>query len=204
MSTQRRRVLAKSGLIIPTDGIYIEGLNRKVYAVDNWQSSYGANSIVVASGDVKFRMALTQAPSSMAMSVNAYAPLDKYLTGKLGEDEAKLDYDGAGNTANILKVEPSTSCAAGYCNAYIFPDGKTKGYLPSFGQLWLIWEFRDVVDNVLSACGGDTIITSYKNYWSSTYEGNTKFYQIFWQGSISSGGQWPNREYYARPFADIT
>ena len=96
-------MLEDSKLIIPANGIYIEGLNRKVYTVDNWQRSYGANSIVVASSKAKFRIALTEAPSTMQISSNYAAPLENYME-RLSETSAKADYDGAGNTAKMLKI----------------------------------------------------------------------------------------------------
>ena len=169
MSTQRRRVLENSGLI--SDGIYIEGLNGKFYTVDNWHGGNDANSVVVASGDVKFRIALTQAPSYMTMGMVDSAPLNDYMTA-LDYDAALSDYDGAGNTAKIIQSEycSGTTYAAGYCNAFTFPDGKTKGYLPALGQLHLVCANSEALNTALSVCGG-TVIPTESWSWSSTFSG---------------------------------
>jgi hypothetical protein len=47
---------------------------------------------------------------------------------------AKTDYNGRLNTDAILSLKPDTDLAAGYCNSFIFPDGVTKGHLPSCGE----------------------------------------------------------------------
>ena len=201
MSTQRRRVLEDGGLIIPTDGVYIEGLDGKAYTVDNWQGGNAANSVIVASGDVKFRMALTQPSNNMAIGSHT-DPLDNYMTAISDETAAKADYNGSGNTANIIKMRPSTDYAAGYCNSFTFPDGKTKGFLPSLGQLNLAYQNKADVDAALSKCGGTAMFGGY--YWSSTFAGVGGNYRYCWVLYWSDGSVYDNylRNYrYVRPFA---
>ena len=210
MSTQRRRVLENSGLIIPADGVYIEGLDGRAYTVDNWKGGNDANSIVVASGDVKFRIALTDAPSTMMIyssgTLEGTADLQNYLTA-LAYPEALVDYDGAGNTANILKKVSSTGYAAGYCDAFVFPDGKTKGYLPALGQLNLAYQNKSAVDTALSKCGGAALDERFYYYWSSTFWGvndsNALFWYLIWdEGYVEEG--YVMGDNYVRPFADIS
>ena len=197
MSTQRRRVLENAGI---SDGVYIEGLDGKAYTVDKWQGGNAANSVIVASGDVKFRIALTQ-PSSMAIGSRT-DPLDNYMTAISNQTAAKADYNGSGNTANILKVRPSTEYAAGYCNSFVFPDGKTKGFLPSLGQLNLAYQNKAAVDAALSKCGGTAMSTEY--YWSSTFWGvggsRRRCWGLGWSdGDVGILGL--NYNGYVRPFA---
>ena len=206
MSTQRRRVLDGSGkLVIPADGVYIEGLDGKAYTVDNWQGSNAANSIVVASGDVKFRIALTEPKGSIYMG-GYHNSFENYMTA-LGYAEAKADYNGLGNTANILKVQPSTSYAAGYCDAYIFPDGKTKGYLPALGQWELAYQNKTAINDALSKCGG-TAVRSYF-HWSSTfysngYEKERSFWCLNWRNGQADTTFTLGTDAYVRPFADLS
>ena len=210
MITQRRRVLeGRKKLVIPANGVYIEGLDGKVYSiylnqgVDVWQSGKTANSIIVASGDVKFRIALTQ-PSSMA--IGSFAdPLENYMTAISDRTAAKADYNGSGNTANIMKLQSSTAYAAGYCNAFTFPNGKAKGFLPSWGQLNLAYQNKAAVDAALSKCGGTAMFGGY--YWSSTFWGVRGGYRGCWilswsDGYVSDDGL--NGSLYVRPFADLT
>ena len=206
MSTQRRRVLENSGLIIPADGVYIEGLDGRAYTVDNWKGGNAANSIVVASGDVKFRVALTEPLKSMRMSGSFTDTLENYMTALSDLSKALADYDGAGNTAKIMQVQPSTDYAAGYCNAFIFPDGKTKGFLPSLGQLNLVNQNVSDVNAALSKCGG-TAMNEYA-HWASTFWGlkgvYRKFYVMKLDGfdSISIFNLVDHN--YVRPFGDIS
>ena len=203
MGTQRRRVLENSGLIIPADGVYIEGLDGKAYTLDGWQGGNNANSVIVASGDVKFRIALTE-PSEMAISSDYEDPLENYMAAISGETEAIADYDGAGNTAKILQMQPSTGYAAGYCDAFVFPDGKTKGFLPSLGQLNLAYQNKAAVDAALTTCGGTAMTTSH--YWASTFSrvsGSRRRCWVFgWNyGSAKDGNL--NYDNYVRPFANL-
>ena len=203
MSTQRRRVLEDGGLIIPTDGVYIEGINGKFYTVDNWKGGNAANSVIVASGDVKFRIALTQ-PSNKAIGNSHTDPLEYCMTAISDETAAKADYNGSGNTANIMKLQSSTAYAAGYCNNFIFPDGKTKGFLPSLGQLYLAYQNKAFVDAALAACGGTAMNTS-NYYWSSTFwgviRGNRRCWGLYWSdGDVYFSG-YVDFDRFVRPFA---
>ena len=202
MSTQRRRVLADTKM---HDGVYIEGLDGKAYTVDNWQGGSAANSVIVASGDVKFRIALIRPPYQMTISLEYDCPFENYMTAISDYAAAQNDYNGSGNTANILKVDSSTDCAAGYCNAFIFPDGKTKGCLPSFGQLKLVHKNKTAVNAALNKCGGVAMVETY--YWSSTFFGASGNYRYFWIINWNSGGyDYVEKDsvYYVRPFADLT
>ena len=198
MSTQRRRVLENAGI---SDGVYIEGLDGKAYTVDKWQSGNTANSVIVASGDVKFRIALTQ-PSNMA--IGSYTdPLEKYMTAISDRTAAKADYNGSGNTANIMKLRSSTAYAAGYCNAFTFPNGKTKGFLPSLGQLNLAYQNKAAVDAALSKCGGTAMIGEY--YWSSTFwgvDGDGRIcWRLYWSSGYVGSDYGLHYDFYVRPFA---
>ena len=206
MSTQRRRVLEDGGLIIPADGVYIEGLDGKAYTVDKWQGGNTANSVIVASGDIKCRMALTEAPSTMQISSSCYEPLENYMTAVGSIKAAIANFDGAGNTTNILKVQPNTGYAAGYCNAFVFPDGKTKGFLPSYGQIYLAFKNKAAVDAALSACGGTAMKEGVFNYWSSTfykYSNCRACSAIFWGHGMHSSFTLDEFQ-CVRPFADIS
>lgn len=185
-----------------SSGVFIEATNGMLYTSSEWSSSKTANSIVVAGNGVSFRMAVTQAPSAMPISSSYTDPLENYMTGISDATAAKADYNGSGNTANIIKMQPSTDYAAGYCNAFTFPDGKTKGFLPSLGQLNLAYQNKAAVDAALSKCGGTAMTNDY--YWSSTFWGVDGNYRICWRlnwsdGYVNYNGL--NSNYYVRPFA---
>ena len=184
------------------NGIYIEATDGTRYASSNWVSSKTPNSIVVVSDSIRFRMALNEL-SRKDLSSNYYDPIENYMTGTTSSATALSDYDGAGNTANILKTQPSTDYAAGYCNAYVFPDGKTKGYLPALGQLNLAYQNKDAIEAAIRKCGGTTMTSYY--YWSSTfnevYSNNRYCWVLHWSdGEINTWGI--NQDMYVHPFAD--
>ena len=206
MSTQRRRVLEDDGgkTTITDNGVYIEGLNGKFYTKDNWQYGHAANSVVVASGDVKFRVALTE-PSDMALSNSYYTPFENYM-GTSDSTAAKADYDGAGNTEKMLNAQPSTAYAAGYCNAFVFPDGRTKGYLPSLGQLNLLYQYRPAIYNTLTKCGG-TYLKNDGYYWSSTFGAispRRMFWEFSWKDGFTMIYDGLTDHHYVRPFANLS
>ena len=160
------------------DGAYIEDKDYGLYAYQTWSSgnNANANSVVVASANHSCRIALTQISSSMAMNPNYTDPWETYLSGTTNAGTtdstvALTDYNGAVNTQLIVeKCQSSTEYAAGACNAYTFPDGTTKGYLPSLGELNLAYQNKAAIDKVLAACGGTVFASGY--HWSSTFYGS--------------------------------
>ena len=187
-----------------SNGVFIEAIDGMLYTSSNWNSNKTANSIVVISDSARFRMALEPSSSFMQMSTNHYEPLDAYMTAISNQTAARADYDGVGNTANILKVQPSTKYAAGYCNAFIFPDGNTKGFLPSLGQLYLVYQNKEAVSAALRTCGGTAMSINYY-YWSSTFYGLDGDYRICWQLDLGNGNAYERHNlgnyFYVCPFA---
>ena len=119
-------------------------------------------------------------------------------------EQAKLDMKSVENTDNILKLQSSTNRAAGYCNSFTFPDGKTKGLLPALGWLQTAYDNKAAVDACLAACGATAMDTS--NYhWASTFWGvNGNAYRNCWILRWSDGyvGYYTlNTSLRVRPFA---
>ena len=191
------------------NGVFIEATDGTLYSPFAWASNKTPNSIVVSSDSVRLRIALTEPSSIMAISSAYTDPLDNYMTAISDATAAKADYNGSGNTANIIKMQPSTAYAAGYCNSFTFPDGKTKGFLPSLGQLNLAYQNKATVNAALTACGGTAMDEgTYNNYWSSTFWG---FYsesgaRDCWTFHWSDGNVAYSSNLiignYVRPFAD--
>ena len=153
-------------------------------------------------------MALTEPSSQMAIGSRDDAPLEQYMTAISDSTKAKADYDGAGNTAKIIQSEycSGTTYAAGYCNAFTFPDGKTKGFLPSLGQWNLAYLNKEAITATLSACGGTPMIAGWGDYWSSTFYGKHSSSRSCWffewiYGSIDNSGYYLNSSLHVRPFA---
>lgn len=204
MNDARRRAMSLKDMTIP-NGVYIEAITGKLFTADKWDGSLTANSIVVISDDVSFRIALTQSRGTMRISANYNGPLENYMTAISDKAQAKLDMKSSENTANIMKLQSGTGYAAGYCNAFTFPDGKTKGLLPALGWWQTAYDNKAAIDACLSACGGTAISTS-NHHWTSTFwgiyssSGNRECWMLHWSdGRVGHGGMhgWN----WVRPFA---
>ena len=110
------------------------------------------------------------------------------MTAISDSSQAKLDMKSAENTANIMKLQSGTGYAAGYCNSFTFPDGKTKGLLPALGWLQTAYDNKAAVDACLATCGATAMDTS--NYhWASTFWGvNSTSNRGCWVLRWSDGG----------------
>lgn len=186
----------------PNNGVYIQDVNGKLWGMEEWDNSVKPNAIAVISNEAKFLIALTEPTSCMRISSGCIDPFEEYMMCAMYSAIALSDYDGAENTASIMKMLPSTDYAAGYCNAFTFPDGKTKGFLPSLGQLNLAYQNKAAVSAALSKCGGTAMTNGY--YWSSTFWGVNGNHRYCWNLYWSDGGvncSYLNSRTYVRPFA---
>lgn len=160
-------------------GVFIEATDGTLYQSTEWEGTKTANSIVVKQPTAAFRIALTQSSSTMNIHSNSEGKLENYMTAISDIAQAKLDMKSAENTANIMKLQSGTDYAAGYCNAFTFPDGKTKGLLPALGWLQTAYDNKAAVDACLAACGA-TAMNTYNNYWTSTFWGVSGSYRVCW------------------------
>ena len=186
-------------------GVFIEATDGTLHQSTEWTGAKTANSIVVKQPTVAFRIALTQSSSTMQIHSSSLGTLENYMTAISDEAQAKLDMKSAENTANIMKLQSGTGYAAGYCNAFTFPDGKTKGLLPALGWLQTAYDNKAAVDACLAACGATAMDTS-KFHWASTFWGvnstsNRACWILSWSdGVVSYYGL--NGSSRVRPFAE--
>ena len=186
----RRRMMSLKKQTPLLNGVYIEATNGKLFTSDKWTGSLTANSVVVIQGEVRFRIALTQSSSTMQIHSSYSGKLENYMTAIRDSSQAKLDMKSAENTANIRKLQSGTDYAAGYCNSFTFPDGKTKGLLPALGWLQTAYDNKAAVDACLAACGATAMDTS-DYHWSSTFWGvdktSSRNYRRCWVLNWSNG-----------------
>lgn len=202
MNNRRRMMVSKD---IPiTNGVYIEATNGKLFTANKWTGNLTPNSVVVIHNSVSFRIALTQSSDLMKIHSSYAGALERYMTAFSDAPSAKLDMQSAENTASIMKVQSGTGYAAGYCNSFTFPDGKTKGVLPALGWLWTAYNNKAAVDACLAACGATAMDTT-EPHWSSTFWGVNIIYRRCWvlkwsDGSLSYGNL--SNIARVRPFAE--
>ena len=185
-------------------GVFIQDKSGKLWTTDSWDTSNNsnANAIAVLTSNVKVLVALTDSGGTKQIHSSYSGALENYMTA-VNTTQAKADYKGAENTANIMKLQSSTSYAAGWCNAFTFPDGKTKGHLPSLGEFWEVYQNKSLVDAALSKCGGTAINTS-DYHWCSTFWGISEPYRKCWSLTWRDGGVYGNGLFdngYVRAFA---
>lgn len=160
-------------------GVFIEATDGTLHQSTEWTGAKTANSIVVKQPTVAFRIALTQSTNTMQIHSSYSGTLENYMTAIGDTAQAKLDMKSAENTANIMKLQSGTGYAAGYCNSFTFPDGKTRGLLPALGWWQTAYDNKAAIDACLSACGGTAMDTS--NYhWASTFWGVSGSYRRCW------------------------
>lgn len=186
-------------------GVFIQDKSGKLWTTDSWDTSNNsnANAIAVLTSNVKVLVALTDSGGTKQIHSSYSGALENYMTAISDTTQAKADYKGAENTANIMKLQSSTSYAAGWCNAFTFPDGKTKGHLPSLGEFWEVYQNKSLVDAALSKCGGTAINTG-SYHWCSTFWGVSNDYRYCWVLHWSDGYVGGNRlggSDYVRAFA---
>ena len=169
-------------------GVFIQDKSGKLWTTDSWDTSNNsnANAIAVLTSNVKVLVALTDSGGTKQIHSSYSGALENYMTAISDTTQAKADYKGAENTANIMKLQSSTSYAAGWCNAFTFPDGKTKGHLPSLGEFWEVYQNKSLVDAALSKCGGTAINTG-SYHWCSTFWGIYDTYRYCWLLRWSDG-----------------
>lgn len=189
-------------------GVFIQDKSGKLWTTDSWDTSNNsnANAIAVLTSNVKVLVALTDSGGTKKIHSSYSGALENYMTAILDTTQAKADYKGAENTANIMKLQSSTSYAAGWCNAFTFPDGKTKGHLPSLGEFWEVYQNKSLVDAALSKCGG-TAINTRSYHWCSTFWGIGGDYRRCWALGWSDGDVGIlygtlDRNNYVRAFAE--
>ena len=186
-------------------GVFIEATDGTLHQSTEWTGAKTANSIVVRQPTTAFRIALTQSSNTMQINSSSSVALENYMTAISDKVQAKLDMKSAKNTANIMKVQSGTGYAAGYCNAFTFPDGKTKGLLPALGWLQTAYDNKAAVDAFLAACGATAMDTS--NYhWTSTFWGVGSYDNRYcWSLKWSDGGvnfDYLDTSLRVRPFAE--
>ena len=187
-------------------GVYIQDKSGRLWTTGSWATSNNANAnaIAVLTSNVKVLVALTDSGGTKQIHSSNSGALENYMTAIKDTTQAKADYKGAENTANIMKLQSSTSYAAGWCNAFTFPDGKTKGHLPSLGEFWEVYQNKSLVDAALSKCGGIAINTS--NYhWCSTFGdnffNNRNCWVLNWSDGNVNNNAILNNNKYVRAFA---
>ena len=114
-------------------------------------------------------------------------------TTTTSKETADQDFDGKSNTSNIMSSSTykndSTDYAVSYCHHYSKgKHGAGKWWLPSLGELGIIFKYFEPINNALAKIGGTPLDRA--SYWSSTEASASNA----WLLNLSNG----NRGYYSK------
>lgn len=173
------RSSANDGPISYPNGVYIQHIDGKLYTTDEWTAkgyaNEDANGVAVIADDAQFVIAKnTQAKTYGNSNV---APSSGYITTS---QDAMKDMWGRKTTTELFDASQNNAIAA--CASYVFPNG-AKGYLPSYGEMYVASLWNDDIKTAMAVIGGVTVRTL---VWTSTFYDNTQTWYFYILGT--SGG----------------
>lgn len=125
----------------------------------------------------EFVIALQDCPDSHAWCPEldeSGVPAQVEISNKSGINMANIDFDGAGNTEEMLKVEcPAAIAAVNLKDEGIHGAGLADWYLPAYGQWSLIFMYRNKINAAIKTFLGAVSYLSQAVYWTSTPSGTT-------------------------------
>ena len=163
---KNNELISKTGVetFIP-EGVYILHDTLGVRDVEGWnpRNNYGVVGVLVVEDDHKIVVALEDSPKVLPWS-NERGLINEPIKKK---EDVESDFNGE---YYCQKLDSPDFPAAYYCLNY--KKGGRSWYLPSTGELWLIYRHLDEIQNALSIFGGQKLITTWDEgvpeYWSST------------------------------------
>ena len=184
----------KADAAFVTDGVYILHDTLGIKGVEDWnpRNNYGVVGILVVEGDHKIVVATEDSPEKLIWSKKRELinePIEKL-------EEAESDFNGE---MYCRRLDSPDFPVAYYCKTY--NKGGRNWYLPSSGELWLIYNHLEEIQTALSIVGGQKLITTWDEgapvYWSSTeYSAAyawplhlTNGYLNGWGGKVSDSGK---------------
>ena len=153
----------KADTAFVTDGVYILHDTLGLKGVEDWNPSnnYGVVGILVVKGEHKIVVATEDSPEKLTWSKK------RGLINQPVDELEKSDFNGE---EYCNKLNSPDFPAAYYCKTY--NKGGRNWYLPSSGELWLIYTHLEVIQTALSIVGGQKFDTNWDKgapvYWSST------------------------------------
>lgn len=158
------------------DGVYILHETLGVKTVEGWnpKNNDGVVGVLVVEDEHKIVVALEDAPENLHWSKN-YGLFNQSVEDI---EDAESDFNGE---QHCLKFNSLIFPAAYYCLHY--KKGGREWYLPSSGELWMIYRYLDEIQTALSVVGGQKLITTWDDgtplYWSSTENSATNAWLLY-------------------------
>ena len=170
-SKKNNELTTKADTAFVPDGVYILHETLGVRTVNEWnpEDNDGVVGVLVVEDDHKIVVALEDSPEYLSWSKKRgliNEPIKK-------KEDAQNDFNGE---YYCQKLDSPDFPAAYYCKTY--NKGGRNWYLPSAGELRLIYNHLEEVQNALETVGGQKFVTTWGGvnvplYWSSTEDSVT-------------------------------
>ena len=179
------------------DGVYILHDTLGIKTVEEWNSKNndGVVGILLIEGEHRIVVALEDSPKNLS-----WAKKCELVNQPIGElEDAKFDFNGE---YYCQKLDSPDFPAAYYCLNY--KKGGRNWYLPSSGELWMIYNHLEEIQNALSIVGGQKFDTNWDEglpvYWSSTEGCATNAWLLYlFDGYLDNWNNKVNSSDKARP-----
>ena len=180
---------SKSDGMFIIDGVYILHETLGVKMVKGWDSKNndGVVGILLVEGDHQIVVALEDSPENLHWSTKR-----EIVNQSVEElEDAESDFNGE---YYCQKLNSPDFPAVYYCLSY-----KKRGrswYLPSSGELWLIYRHLEEIQNALETVGGQKFVTSWDIKDIPVYWSSTEFSAAYaWNLGLNYGylGTWSNK-----------
>ena len=200
-SKKNDELTSKADTAFVPDGVYILHETLGVNGVEGWnpKNNNGVVGVLLIEDDHKIVVATEDSPENLTWS-NEYG-LIKQPIEEL--EDAESDFNGE---MYCQKLNSPDFPAAYYCKTY--NKGGRSWYLPSSGELWLIYNHLEEIQNALSIVGGQKLITNWDEgvpvYWSSAEGSATNaWYLYLYYGTLGTGGNKVCNSYKVRPVSNF-
>ena len=165
ISSKKNTDLISKPSFVLEDGVYILHQTLGVKDVEGWnpKNNKGVVGILLIEDDHKIVVALEDSPKNLHWSKKR-----ELINQPVYElEDAESDFNGE---YYCQKLDSPDFPAAYYCKTY--NKGNRSWYLPSSGELWMIYRHLDEIQNALETVGGKKFVTVWDDdvpmYWSST------------------------------------
>lgn len=145
------------------NGVYIEDKNGKLWTKEEWDGSVAFSSIVLINNEHAFGIHNVSYSGKLGTQASHYLSAKEYYGYS-----AYGDFDGIGNTTSIFGAYASTEGAAKSIGKLKSKSGK-GAFIPSMGQLILMYKYLNSINDLFSYLGENTISLHYVR--SSTFRG---------------------------------
>ena len=199
-STRKSDLNSKPSFVLD-NGVYVLHETLGLRSVEGWniKDNQGVIGVVIIDPRQNLVISKNDSPMKLTWSVSENDGRNKEMNvnKKLKRDIAKTDLQGE-KYAIKLRERIGNCPASDYCLG--LQDGGRKWYLPSAGQMFLIYDYINDVQNALIEVGGHPLYTGNIGYWTSTERTfNVSFEFNFGNGQLYNWSVKNTSKLFVRP-----